>query len=93
LGGAAISAVGKLERVTQNQVIARFRDELGYRYIGDWSDRDNSNIAAAVLAQGYQASEVASFFRLPSVQCEPCVAKAGKQTLSKNREADAGPLM
>jgi len=34
-------------------VIARFRDELGYRYIGDWSDRDNSNTEAAVLEQGY----------------------------------------
>jgi len=47
-------------------VIARFRDELGYRYIGDWSDRDNSNIETAVLAQRYQALEVAGF-----LECHP----------------------
>jgi type I restriction enzyme R subunit len=60
LGGAAISSVGKPERVIQNRVIALFRDELGYRYIGEWSGRDNSNIEAVVPEQGYQASEVAS---------------------------------
>ncbi len=37
--------VGQPERATQNRVIALFRDELGYRYLGDWTDRDgNSNI-------------------------------------------------
>ena len=40
-----MSAIGQPERVTQNRVIALFREELGYRYLGDWTDRDdNSNI-------------------------------------------------
>ncbi len=40
-----MSTIGKPERETQNRVIALFRDELAYRYLGDWSDRpDNSNI-------------------------------------------------
>jgi len=40
-----MSTIGKSERETQNRIIALFRDELGYRYLGDWSDRtNNSNI-------------------------------------------------
>jgi len=79
LGGAAISAVGKPERVTQNRVIALSRDELGYRYIGDWSDRDNSNIEAAVPEQGYQASEVASFLGCHASNVSRALKKRGSK--------------
>lgn len=45
------SSVGQTERYTQNRVIALFRDELSYRYLGDWTDRDgNSNIEEALLS-------------------------------------------
>ena len=45
-----MSVVGQPERATQNRVIALFRDELGYRYLGDWTDRpDNSNIEEGLL--------------------------------------------
>jgi type I restriction enzyme, R subunit len=45
-----MSAVGQPERATQNRVIALFRDELGYRYVGDWTDREgNSNIEEGLL--------------------------------------------
>ena len=40
-----MSSIGQPERVTQDRVIALFRDQLDYRYAGDWADRDgNSNI-------------------------------------------------
>jgi type I restriction enzyme R subunit len=45
-----MSDVGKAERATQDRVIALFRDELRYRYLGDWTDRDgNSNIEEGSL--------------------------------------------
>jgi type I restriction enzyme R subunit len=45
-----MSDVGKPERATQNRVISLFCDELGYDYLGDWSDGDcNSNIEEAQL--------------------------------------------
>ena len=47
-----MNAIGQPERVTQNRVIGLFRDELGYRYLGDWSDRDgNSNIEGGFLSK------------------------------------------
>nr|MBP8261914.1 restriction endonuclease subunit R [Verrucomicrobiota bacterium] len=59
-----MSGIGKPERVTQERVIALFRDELGYRYLGDWSDRAaNSNIDEALLCAhlteaGYSAPQI-----------------------------------
>ena len=40
-----MSTVGQPERVTQNRVIALFRDELGYCYLDDWSARVTARIA------------------------------------------------
>lgn len=42
--------IGKSERETQNRIIALFHEELDYRYLGDWTDRDgNSNIEEDLL--------------------------------------------
>jgi len=46
-----MNEIGKRERATQDRVISLFRDELGYRFLGDWSDRvGNSNIEESLLA-------------------------------------------
>lgn len=37
--------VGQIERATQNRIVALFRNQLKYEYLGNWEDRlDNSNI-------------------------------------------------
>jgi len=57
--------IGKPERVTQNRVIALFRDELDYDYLGDWEEREgNSNIEEGLLKpwlskRGYSDAQIA----------------------------------
>jgi type I restriction enzyme R subunit len=48
-----MNGIGKPERVTQNRIIALFRDELGYRYAGDWSDRPGNSNIEEELFKGY----------------------------------------
>lgn len=56
--------VGQPERNTQNRIVALFRNELHYRYLGDWSEReDNSNIEDSVLTdwlakRGYSQQQI-----------------------------------
>jgi type I restriction enzyme R subunit len=60
-----MSDIGKPERATQNRVVALFHEELGYRCLGDWTDRDgNSNIETGLLTdnlanRGYTAAQIA----------------------------------
>src|SRR5437868_3847929 len=61
-----MSNLGQPERATQSRIIALFRDELGYRYLGDWTDRDgNSNIEEGLLTayltkSGYTPAQISS---------------------------------
>ena len=46
-----MTTLGQPERATQDRVVALFRDELGYRYLGTRADRDgNSNIEEGLLS-------------------------------------------
>jgi type I restriction enzyme R subunit len=59
-----MSDIGQPERATQNRVIALFRDDLHYCYLGDWRDRDgNSNIEEGLLTRyltrrGYSTAQI-----------------------------------
>ena len=59
-----MNSVGKPERATQNRVVALLRDELGYTYLGDWTDRDDNsnveegNLAAWLTKRGCTATQV-----------------------------------
>lgn len=49
-----MSDIGKSERATQNRIIALFRDDLHYDYLGDWTDRpDNSKRQNGVTTYNY----------------------------------------
>jgi type I restriction enzyme R subunit len=57
-----MSQVGQRERITQNRIVQLFQ-QLGYHYLGNWSDRaNNSNIETELLStflpnkQGYSDS-------------------------------------
>ena len=61
-----MSLLSEPERATQNRVIGLFRDELHYRYLGNWTDRaDNSNIEEGLLREwlagrGYTPQQISS---------------------------------
>lgn len=51
MAGSSKSKVGKLERETQNRVVALMQNELQYRYLGNWEERDNnSNVEEEILS-------------------------------------------
>ena len=57
--------VGQIERATQNRIVALFRNQLNYEYLGNWEDRpDNSNIEESEVrkylnSRGYSATLIA----------------------------------
>lgn len=71
-----MSNIGKTERTTQNRVIALFRDELGYRYLGNRSERaHNSNIeedllSAHLIQAGYTMAQISRAIHLLRVEAE-----------------------
>ncbi|HXI24663.1 MAG TPA: HsdR family type I site-specific deoxyribonuclease [Pyrinomonadaceae bacterium] len=52
-----MSDVGQVERKTQQRVVKLFRDALGYDYLGDWTDRVNSNIEEEYLRKFLQEKQ------------------------------------
>ena len=45
-----MSNIGKKERETQNRVVALFQNELKYRYLGNWEERENNgNVEEEIL--------------------------------------------
>lgn len=83
-----MSNIGKPERATQNRVIALFEQRLEYQYLGDWTDRSNSNIEEDLLTTylikeaGYHPAQVSqAIFKLKSE------ANHSQRGLYENNEA------
>ena len=90
-----MSDIGFPERMTQNRVLALFRDKLGYRYLGDWTDRPyNSNIEDSLLEPwlgkrklAYSAADIGAALR--RLHAEACNAN---RSLYENNKAVYGLL-
>ena len=58
--------VSKPERATQDRVIALFTQTLGYRYLGDWSDREGNHcieeglLTAHLERRGYSTAHISA---------------------------------
>ena len=65
--------VGQKEKATQERVIKLFTEKMGYKYLGNWRQRENSNIEKELLekflkGQGYSNAAIdASRFELDRV--------------------------
>ena len=56
-----MNKVGQRERTTQQRVVRLFQDELGYRYLGNFQDRDgNKNIETGLLTNWLQQRGVSA---------------------------------
>ena len=47
--------VGQIERSTQNRIIELFQRQLGYKYLGNWEDREGTNNIEETLVRQYLA--------------------------------------
>jgi type I restriction enzyme, R subunit len=68
-----MSSIDKPERATQNRVIALFTEQLGYRFLGDWVNREGNHcieeglLSAHLAGQGYSAAHIsAALYKLRS---------------------------
>lgn len=64
------------ERATQNRIIALFRDELHYRYLGDWRDRDNNTnieedlLSAYLTKNGYSSAQISKAIHMLRIEAD-----------------------
>ena len=89
-----MSTVGQREILTQQRVIAFFRDALGYAYLSDWKDRpNNGNIEPALLTdwlkrQGHHDGIITKVLR----ELDKAAALSGSKTLYDANRAVYGLL-
>jgi len=77
-----MSDVGKPERVTQNRVIKLFEKKLGYIYLGDLSDENNTNIKEDLLTKWLTSCSVSpKLISKVLTKCKSALSLGGGRTL------------
>ena len=77
-----------LEKKTQERVLALFQEELGYRYLGDWREREGNScieegmLSANLQARGYRAETCGRAIYLLRLAAE----NPGMSLMQRNRE-------
>jgi len=80
--------VTALEKKTQERVLALFQEELGYRYLGDWREREGNScieegmLSANLQARGYRAETCGRAIYLLRLAAE----NPGMSLMQRNRE-------
>ena len=89
-----MSIIGEREILTQKQVLKLFEETLGYRYLGDWKDREgNSNVETDLLRdwlakQGHDERLIAKVLR----ELDQAAALSGSKSLYDCNRAVYGLL-
>lgn len=81
------SRVGKPERATQDRIVKLFKDELGYIYLGDWTERENNNNIESEMLTAYLAKNNYS-----SEQISRALDLLGRESRNFNRSLYANNL-
>jgi type I restriction enzyme R subunit len=82
------STVGQIEKKTQQRIVTLFREQLGYDYLGDWSDRDTTrNVEPALLRsflkkQGHDESLISRTLHL----LDKAASDQSKKLYDRNKE-------
>jgi len=90
-----MSKVGQIERITQNRIVALFQQQLNYRYLGNWEEREsNSNVDETLLTahlskQGYSSSLISKalfeFNKLVTINSNDNIYQANKNVYAALR--------
>ncbi|MBR9860736.1 HsdR family type I site-specific deoxyribonuclease [bacterium] len=74
------------ERDTQNRIIELFHSKLGYSYLGNWENRENSNIEESLLLKSLQQRYSEELARLAILELNRIATNTTKSLYEVNKE-------
>jgi type I restriction enzyme, R subunit len=82
-----MSYIGDPERITQNRIVQLFKNQLGYEYYGDWTDRaNNSNIETHYLKRYWATSPYTTEQQNEAIhQLQQAANNASKSLYERNK--------
>jgi type I restriction enzyme, R subunit len=78
--------VGQIERKTQDRIVTLFQDTLHYTYLGNWEDRENSNIEKELLKKYLKDKYNDSLIQKAIVELEKVATNQTKSLYDINKD-------